>query len=267
MSFLDRFRRRKPQSESEPAHRTALGMVALRSSIPVSLVRVHGHLLETWADFPRLEDVDADDEAAVIRIPGGCITLGYMPAPIPWGDLEWPVKMAWQWAGAREALEGHQAHLIAFAASDSLSQVELSMRLTQVIAAAIAVTDSAGVYYGHASLVIEPEQYSSQALEARPDQLPVFLWIGFHPVREPGGLSLYTTGMSAFGQLELEAHDTALTPAELLGRLADIAHYQLVTGNRLEDGHTFGATAEERIAVRHRPSRFIAEAVTCQLAL
>lgn len=242
-------------------------MLALRSSIPVSFPSIHQHLLNTWKDFPRLEDIDAGEEAAVIRISGGCITLGYMPAPIPWGDLEWPVKTAWQWSGAGEALENHQAHLLIFAASDSLNQVEVTMLLTQVIAAAAAVTDSAGVYHGDASLVIEPEQYTAQALESRPDQLPVFLWVGFHPVPEPGGLSIYTTGMSAFGYLELEAHDTALSPPELLGRMADIVHYQLATGSRLQDGHTFGVTADERIAVRHRPSRYLAETVTCQLAL
>jgi len=41
----------------------------------------------------------------------------------------------------------------------------------------------------------------------------------------------------------------------------------LSTSARLEDGHTFGATAEERIAVRHRKSRYISDAVSCQLAL
>ena len=70
MSLLDRFRRRKRPSKPEPANRTALGMIALRSSIPVSLVRVHGHLLNTWVDFPRVDDVDAMLLAEVVRLVG-----------------------------------------------------------------------------------------------------------------------------------------------------------------------------------------------------
>lgn len=241
-------------------------MVALRTATPVSFAGIHRHLLATRADFPRLGDLDASEEAAVIRIPGGSITLGFMPLPIPGGDLEWPVTAAWHWPEAREALKHHQAHLIVFAASDRRSQIDVTLWLTQVVAAAAAVADAAGVYHGHASLVIEPEQYSAQALEAGPGELPVFLWIGFHPVPEPGGMSIYTTGMSAFGHLELEAHDTNLTVPDLLSRMADVAHYQLSTSARLEDGHTFGATAEERIAVRHRKSRYISDAVSCQLA-
>jgi hypothetical protein len=187
--------------------------------------------------------------------------------PIPWGDLEWPTKTACQWPGAHEAFQQHKAHLIIAASTEVLPPVELALLLTRVTAAAIATTDAAGVYYGNASVVIEPEQYVQQAADANLEELPIFLWLGFHPVRESAGLSAYTTGMSIFGQRDLEVHDTALSPSELLGRLADVVHYQLTTGAKLEDGQTFGATAEERISIRHAKSRFIEDTITCQLAL
>jgi Domain of unknown function (DUF4261) len=123
------------------------------------------------------------------------------------------------------------------------------------------------VYYGNAGLVIEPNAYAEQAAAASLEQPPLFLWIGFHPVNEPAGLSAYTTGLRTFGHLELEAHDTSLSPPELLGRLADVAQYQLLSRIQIADNDTFGSTAEERIRISHRASRFMADTITCQLAL
>ncbi len=267
MGFLDRLWRRGSKQNPEPTHRTSLAMLALRSGLPVSFERIHQHLLMTWSDAFVSTDLDDGEEAAVIRSPSWSVMLGYMRMPIPWTDLEWPTNMAWQWPGAREALQQHPAHLIIAASSDALTQVELTLLLTRATAAATAMTDAAGVYYGNAALVISPEQYVEEAAAANPEQLPILLWVGFHPVREAAGLSAYTTGMSTFGYLELEVHESTLPPDELLGRLADTGHYQLLTGARLEDGQTFGATAEERIQIRHRRSRFIDDTITCQLAL
>lgn len=267
MGLLDRLWRGGSKPKPEPTHRTNLAMLALRSELPVSFQRIHHHLVTTWPDTFPSTDLDDGQEAAFIRSQTWSVMLGYMGMPIPWTDLEWPAKMSWQWPGAREALLHHPAHLIIAASSDALTQIELTLLLTRATAAATAVTDAAGVYYGNAALVIAPEQYVEQAAGANPEQLPIFLWVGFHPVHEAGGLSAYTAGMSTFGHLELEVHESALPPDELLGRLADAAHYQLLTGARLGDGQTFGATAEERIQIRHRRSRFIDDTVTCQLAL
>jgi hypothetical protein len=242
-------------------------MLALRSELPVSFQRIRRHLVTTWPDAFVSTDLDDGETAAVIRSPTWSVMLGYMGMPIPWTDLEWPTKMAWQWPGSGEALQHHPAHLIIAASTDALPQVELTLLLTRVTAAATAMTDAAGVYYGNAALVISPEQYMEHAAVANTEQLPILLWVGFHPVREAAGLSAYTTGMSTFGHLELEVHESALPADELLGRLADVGHYQLLTGARLGDGQTFGATAEERIQIRHRRSRFIDDTVTCQLAL
>jgi Domain of unknown function (DUF4261) len=267
VGFLDRLWRRGAKQEPEPTSRTNLAMLALRTGIPVGFQRIHQHLVTTWAEISPSVDLDDGEEAAVIRSPTWSVVLGYMGMPIPWSDLEWPTKMSWQWPGARDALQTHAAHLIIAASSDVLTPVELSLLLTRVTAAAAAMTDAAGVYYGNAALVIAPEQYVELAADANSEDLPIMLWVGFHPVRESAGLSAYTTGMSVFGHLELEVHESALPPDELLGRLADAAHYQLATGARLEDGQTLGATAEERIDIRHRRSRFIDDTITCQLAL
>lgn len=267
MGFLDRLWRRGSKRDPKSTSRMNLAMLALRTDVPAGFQRIHQHLVTTWSEISPSVDLDDGGEAAVIRSPTWSVMLGYMGMPIPWSDLEWPAKMSWQWPGARDALQTHAAHLIIAASSDVLTQVELSLLLTRATAAATATTDAAGVYYGNASLVIAPEQYVEQAADANSEQLPIFLWVGFHPVRESAGLSAYTTGMSVFGHLELEVHDSALPADELLGRLADAAHYQLATGARLGDGQTFGATAEERVAIRHRRSRFIDDTVTCQLAL
>lgn len=154
-------------------------------------------------------------------IPGGSAGLAHLPMPIPWGDLEWPVRTAWHWPTAEAELRAHTAHLVVFVSSSELSAIELNLQLVRLVASVIAASPAAGVYYGNASVVIESQRYLEEAHGASEDNLPIPLWLGLHPVRDDGGLSGYTTGMEVFGLLNLETHDADTTPADLLDLRAD----------------------------------------------
>lgn len=116
-------------------------------------------------------------------------------------------------------------------------------------------------------LVRESSAYIEDARRATRDQLPLFNWLGFHPIRTAKGFTAYTTGLSSFGLRELEALDSTRAAPDLVEILADLAHYQLATGHVLKSGDTFGGSAEERIRVRYAGSEFFGGAETCQFQI
>ena len=200
--------------------------------------------------------------------PGGSLELAHIPMPIPWGDLDWPVRTAWHWPAADTELRTHSAHVVVFVGSDRLSVIEVNLQLVRAVASVIAACpDAVGVYYGNASVVIEPGQYLEEAREASLDNLPIALWLGLHLVSGERGLTAYTTGMKMFDLLNLEVHDTTMTPSSLLGLLVNVAHYEISAGIQIDDGETVGGSADERIGIRHRPSRFGEGAVACHLLI
>jgi hypothetical protein len=106
-------------------------------------------------------------------------------------------------------------------------------------------------------LVREASAYVSEAEAASHTALPILIWIGFNPVKDSGGNSAYTTGLTSFNLLELEIRQTPRDWSEILVFLADIAQYELKARVQIGDGDTVGSSEAERITIRHLPSAFI----------
>ncbi len=245
--------------------RVALGMVALRAQEAIDLSSIATHFASTWAPPAEQEAPGEATDAAVLRIPHGSIVLGFIPMPIPWGDLEWPVATSWSWPEARTELSQHKTHLIVAASSRDLSHVQLSLWHTRAIASVLSCLDAVGVYFGGASIVVSPRQYVEAAAAATEDDLPLFLWLGFHLVKEEDGLSIYTTGLPAFGLLDLEVHRAELEVNELINLVANVAHYELASNVQIQDGETVGTSEDERLEVVHERSRFGAKEMACRI--
>jgi Domain of unknown function (DUF4261) len=264
MSVLRRlFRREKPQSV---AHQ-ALVMVLLADGESFSGTATLDYLAAHWTDLPSVAGRDAQDAVTVASIPGGMIGLLHVPMPVPARDLEGPVAVAWHWPEAAQLVPAHRAHVIVTAGSTTLDAVDVRILLTKLAASVLAVSEGVGVYVGDAMLVRSAADYLSDASEASRNNLPLLSWVGFNPVHEDGRLSAYTTGLTAFGLLELEVRGSAMTTPELFGTLADLASYQLSTGKVLRDGDTFGASESDRTRVRYGPSAFIPETTVAALEL
>ena len=264
MRILNWFRRKTPSPTSAAS---ALAMVLLPGTGAVDARVAFEYLQREWSDLPSIADLDGEGEVALARIPGGQLGLVNVPMPVPAGDLVGPTAVAWHWRTAAAAIAQHQTHVIVFANSTSLDAVELRLLHTKLVASVAATANAIGVYVGDAMLVQATEEYVDQARAAARDALPITLWIGFNPVKAEGTLSAYTTGLTGFGLLELEVHGSTQRAAEVLGRMADAASYQIATGQNLGDGDTFGASASERITVRHAQSNFIPDATVAVLGL
>ena len=75
------------------------------------------------------------------------------------------------------------------------------------------------------------------------------------------------TAASHQGGMEIEIRGSATQPEELIDRVYGFAHYQASHGPVLEDGDTIGASADERITIRHVPSAWDRPGPVLQLDL
>ncbi len=112
------------------------------------------------------------------------------------------------------------------------------------------------VYWGHAATVYEPEMFRNTIRRAglTVEDLPVAVWVGLLVEKgENGGMNVYTSGLNAFGVMEIEVIDTRNTFKETLQLLWTLAAYQISEGSVVRDGDTVG-DADERIKTHHAES-------------
>ena len=266
MALFDFMRRRKAAPPPAPAGQ-ALTMVLLPHAGPVNGAAAFEHLRATWAGSPTLSGVETKEGATTADVEGGHLALLHVPFPVPAGDLEGPVALAWHWPQAREVTAAHQSHVIVHAAGTAMSMVDLRLLHTRLAAAVLETAGGSGVYLGDAMLVRSAEDFAADARTASRSTLPLLSWVGFFPIVERGRTTGYTRGMSGFGLLELEIRDSKMPPHEVLGTLADAAHYQLSTGRVLRDGDTYGENAGDRNRVRHVRSSIVPEITVALLEM
>jgi hypothetical protein len=250
------FKRLFRQSVKPAAPAQTLAMVLLPEGSRLDADAIVGRLAERSPSTP-LQSVESKEQAMTASFAGGLIGLVHVPAPVPDVDLTGPTALAWHWPDANTMVAGHKSHIVCFAASPTLTVVDLHLFHTQLIASIVESTNAIGVYVGDGLLVRRASDYVDEANGAGPQTLPVMLWVGFNVVREGSEHAVYTTGLARFGLLELETSVAPLPVETLLDRVAGIAAYELSAGTQIGDGHTIGGTPEERFRVRHGVSTYI----------
>ena len=202
-----------------------------------------------------LGSVREDDGKIVFGLGGDHAAIALMPAPIPWTELEGPCATAWWWPEAGEKMKKHTSHVLVALAGSAGNLVQRHVTLTHLAAAVAAHTEAAGIYWGGGTLVHEPQAFIEQAGDITPKNLPWPLWIDFRVERNDEGSSrLFTTGMKAFNQLEIEIPHSRKAPAEVFDFACSIADYIITTNPRIEDGHTVGRSEAEKVRAAHAPS-------------
>jgi hypothetical protein len=132
-----------------------------------------------------------------------------------------------------------------------------NLRLTAVVAALTQAARAPAVYWGAGTLVRSGQDFCEQASTATRERLPLWLWVDFRVVREGDDkLFFATTGMKALGHMEIEAVAPRASADYVLDRIFNAAHYLCDHGPVLLDGQTFGLSAQEKIRIRHRRSRW-----------
>jgi hypothetical protein len=78
--------------------------------------------------------------------------------------------------------------------------------------------------------------------------------VDFRPLVDGGRPSLFTTGLAAFGLMEIEVAGSSLAPDDLGQMASNIATYLIENGPVIRDGDTVGGDERQRILARHAPS-------------
>ena len=231
----------------------ALSMVALSEPrLPTADETVKALARQVSLNGPA-KNIERGEVALSFDFEGHRVAIALLSVPIPWTDLEGPCATSPFWPNAAEELRRHRAHLLVTVFGDDADAIGLSMTMTRVVAAITALPGAIGVYWGNGGVVQSPQVFRAMAQEMTRELLPLYLWIGFRVGQNPDGtLFGFTTGLQAFGQMELEISRCNWTPRELVERLFNFAHYVLDNGPVLLDGQTIGTSADERIVIEHR---------------
>lgn len=236
----------------------SLAFLALGDQPQVSGAAIARDLAATWPALPTATEMAVQKHGAIcFSIGDAQVALGLMPTPIPWTDLEGPCATSWLWPKAAEELKPHKQHLIA-AVHGEQPPVAQAKLLTQVVAAVLATCpQSIGVYWGSATLVIPRDLFREFAVDILPDDLPLPIWVDFRADRGKNGkISGFTHGMKSLGHMEFETLNSPESPGDLRERLMDLCGYVLQNGPVIQNGHTVGQNANEKIRVVFSPSAF-----------
>lgn len=245
-------------SEDEANAGVAMSMVPLGPTSKVSAGALIKDLAETWPELPAATKPEKGDKSLIFHIGDTMVALGFMPAPIPWSELEGPCATSVLFPNAAEILKPHQSHvLITLIFKSECTPIERATLLTKVTASFVKICEaSLGIYWGNATMVLPPDLFREVAVDCLPE-LPSLIWIDIRVgANDQGTTSGFTCGMQALGLMELETENANEPPMELRNRFEGVAGYLLENGLVIKDGDTVGETMNEQIKVSYAPSSF-----------
>jgi len=202
-----------------------------------------------------ITDFTGDDNSAVFKIEGEMVALAYMPAPIPWEDIQGSAQYAYNWQTATQDLENHNGHAIVSIMSSQKNQKERFTILSKLLCSILSTSNSIGVYQGSQTLLIPKSQYLENIEEIK-QGTPLTLWIyiGIRPSEQ--GNSIYTYGLSNFAKQEMEVINSKLQIEELYNFISNISAYVINSDVTFRNGETLGYTEEQKIKITTSKGQF-----------
>lgn len=197
----------------------------------------------------------AQANSPLIRCGNELVAVMSMPAPIPQDQGLW-ARAATNWPESKAVAVRHRGHLIVSMLGKS-EQPLVSARMTTAVIGALIATmpEVCGVVW--AGRVARPADLwldmSRDSFAPFPDY-PFTLWIDILPYRSGDKIGAVTMGLSAFVGREIEFVTGKLTLPALFDKVAGLSVYLIEHGSVVKDGDTIGASASERIQVRHKNS-------------
>lgn len=233
-----------------------VALVALEEAELPDEQALRAYLSEFHPDAPATSITRATDALLTCTMGDYTAAMTLAPREIPRSQLEGPCATAWYWPDAAEQLRDHRAHLIVALVDEAGRSIDKSICLTRLVAAAAQTTRSRGVFWGPGRLLHPPAAFHEQATQMSSEDLPLFLWVDFRVERTQQSVRLYTTGLEALGQTELEAEGFTGEPQTLLEYAYNVAHYMLTQNKSIEEGHTIGLTDEVQVVAHRSKSMF-----------
>ena len=235
----------------------AIAMIPLAKGARLSRTKTLADLNETWG--LNVDPSNTANEKGILTISFGepFAAVAMMAAPIPAEELAGPIQTSIFWPEAGKDLALSRGHLVVTMVTPLEEPIELRKWLTKVVASVLAGCEGVqGVYWAEAGILIRGDVFRKVAIGCLPDP-PLPLWIDFRVGSEGDGKSAgFTHGMEALGLMEIECEAANESPAEFRERLGGIAAYLVANGLVIQNGHTIGEDANERIRVVYGKSTF-----------
>lgn len=194
-------------------------------------------------------------DSPLIRCGNELVAVMSMPAPIPHDQGLW-ARAATTWPESQAVVAQHRGHMIVSMLGKSEQPLVAARVTTAVIGALIAtMPECCGVVW--AGRVARPAdlwlETSRDSFAPFPDY-PFRLWVDILPFRSGAKIGAVTMGLSAFVGREIEFVTGKLTLSALFDKVSGLSAYLIEHGSVVKDGDTIGASASERIQVRHTNS-------------
>ncbi|MFZ5989314.1 MAG: DUF4261 domain-containing protein [Bacillota bacterium] len=204
-----------------------------------------------------LTNIQKNDDTYTFEIDGEMGFVSLMPGPMPWGDLEGPCATAWYWTKATEVLKQHKAHIIvSILPQNQQKQVlERIITTTKIVASVAKAANALGIYWGSGTVVQSKDNFINECMKMDKEYFPYELWIEFRiQVFPDRTCNIITTGMKAFGHMEIEVIRSSKDPMEVLEFIFNIIDYLIKNGPVIKDGDTVGEDESQRIKVYYKKS-------------
>lgn len=236
----------------------AIAFVLLEQGAKVSRSGLAEHFA-TWDGVDAPPEVEKEDRVLTFSHGPWLVAIALMPAPYPPDELAGPAQTSWLWPTAAEDLPRQAGHMIITVIGEGEDPIQQRKLLTMATASVLASGRGClGVYWGDATMLIAKKSFCEMAAHFLPDAvLP--LWCDFRagPVDGDSGLTYgFSVGLEPLGHREIVTKNSTDNVGDLRIRMMDLATYLLNNGPVIEDGHTLGHDAQEKITARFGESPF-----------
>ena len=198
-------------------------------------------------DVDSVEEADME-EAHVLIIDDVKVVIAPFFFAIPVEALEAGAQRNYLFNNALEVLMNHTNHVAISIVEGTGNTLEESILLSKLLAVAAQQKETTAIYTN--GVLYEADIYYKETERLRDDVLPMvnLVWVDID-FEEDGTLSLYTSGMEEFDQLNVEFLHCPWDPERAWNYILSVAEFVLTSGKELTDGDAIGRTEEEQLIV------------------
>ena len=201
-------------------------------------------------DVDSLEEADME-EAHVLIIDDYKVMIAPFPFTMPVEAVE-AVKAGalrnYLFDNGLEVIMKHTGYVSIGIVEGTGNTLEESILLSKLLAVATVQTGATAIYTN--GVLYKADIYYKETERLRDDVLPMvnLVWVDID-FEEDGTISLYTSGMEEFDQLNVEFLHCPWDPERAWNYILSVAEYVLTSGKELTDGDAIGRTEEEQLTV------------------
>ena len=198
-------------------------------------------------DVDSVEEADMED-AHILIIDDHKVVI----APF---SFAMPIEVAMQgatrnylWDDALDAVIQHTSHVAISIVEGPGKPLEEGLLLTKLLSVATEQTGATAIYTN--DVLYEAKKYYEETERLRDDMLPMvnLIWVDMD-FEDDDTISLSTSGMELFKQLNVEFLHCPWHPERAWNYILSVAEYVLTSDIKVEDGHSIGRTEEEELIV------------------